>query len=156
MKTFRINDTQRIECEQKKTRNGFKHEAFYYKNGELLYKVKVCYLNRTWESFDFETVISRLLRIYNIMPEDQQKVFLECCGKQEMEEFNQRFGMIGAIASMGNLLCDTKKEKNDWKARMLKAGIGGLDIPADWDTLSEEERETRLNRVIEFVQQPLK
>jgi hypothetical protein len=33
---------------------------------------------------------------------------------------------------------------------MLKAGLGnaGLEIPADWDTLSEDEKTRRLDAVI--------
>jgi len=44
----------------------------------------------------------------------------------------------------------TQKESNDWKARMLKAGLEnkGLIMPEDWDTLSENDKEARLNAVI--------
>jgi len=60
--------------------------------------------------------------------------------------------MIGAIAQMGEVLTSSKKESNDWKERMIKAGLGsGIDIPEDWDTLSEDEKESRLNKVIEFM-----
>jgi len=40
--------------------------------------------------------------------------------------------------------------ENNWKARMLKAGLSnqGLIIPEDWDTLSEDDKEARLNKVI--------
>jgi hypothetical protein len=33
---------------------------------------------------------------------------------------------------------------------MIKAGLGnkGLEMPEDWDSLSEEEKERRLNNVI--------
>ena len=35
------------------------------------------------------------------------------------------------------------------KKRMLKAGLGeGLDFPEDWNTLSEDEKEIRLNKVV--------
>jgi len=34
---------------------------------------------------------------------------------------------------------------------MIKAGMPGIDIPEDWDTLSEEEKETRLNYVINLM-----
>lgn len=54
------------------------------------------------------------------------------------------------IAKLGNIFCDTQKDKNAWKLKMLKAGIGeGLDIPDNWEELSEEEKETRLNGAIE-------
>ena len=55
-------------------------------------------------------------------------------------------------AQIGEIFGQNKKEKNDWKARMLKAGLGeGLDMPEDWNSLSEEEKERRLNKMIKFM-----
>ena len=58
------------------------------------------------------------------------------------------------IAQFGNLLCKDKKEKNDWKARMFKA-TGLLNFPDDWDSLSEDEKEKRLNKIIEIGREEL-
>jgi hypothetical protein len=62
------------------------------------------------------------------------------------------FKTIGAIAKIGEVLTDNQADSNDWKARMLKAGLPQLDVPSDWDSLSEDEKERRLNKVIEFSQ----
>ena len=51
------------------------------------------------------------------------------------------------VAMFGELLCDNQKEKNDWKKRMLDA-TGLLDFPEDWDELSEDEKQTRLDKAI--------
>jgi len=51
------------------------------------------------------------------------------------------------VAMFGDLLCDNQKEKNDWKKRMLDA-TGLLDFPEDWDDLSEDEKQKRLDKVI--------
>lgn len=58
---------------------------------------------------------------------------------------------IAMVAKLGDIFGRDQKEKNDWKARMLKAGLEnrGLIMPDDWDTLSEEDKETRLNGAIE-------
>lgn len=54
-------------------------------------------------------------------------------------------------AKMGEFITTgTKAEANVWKKRMLSAGIPGLDWPSDWDSLSEEEKEERLNKVIDL------
>lgn len=58
---------------------------------------------------------------------------------------------VGLIAMMGELFADTQKDKNDWKLRMLKAGISGLSIPEDWDTLTEAEKTRRLDAVIKLT-----
>ena len=58
------------------------------------------------------------------------------------------------IAQIGNLMCDTKKEKNSWKERMFRA-TGLLDFPDDWKELSEDEKEKRLNKIIEISKEEL-
>lgn len=58
------------------------------------------------------------------------------------------------VALFGELLCDNKKEKNDWKKRML-AATGKLDFPDDFDELSEDEKEKRLNEVIKVGQEKM-
>ena len=58
------------------------------------------------------------------------------------------FGAVAMVAKMGELLTDTQTQANDWKKRMLKAGISGLIMPDDWDNLSEDEKTTRLDKVI--------
>ena len=44
------------------------------------------------------------------------------------------------------------KEKNDWKERMIKAGIPQIQMPEDWASLSEQEKEKRLNKIIQYTQ----
>ena len=67
-------------------------------------------------------------------------------------EVTDKFKTIGAIALMGEVLQDTQKDKNDWKKRMISAGLGeGISIPDDWEELSEDEKEKRLDKVIGFM-----
>ena len=61
------------------------------------------------------------------------------------------FSAVGMVAAFGNLLCNSQEEKNAWKKRMLAAGIPGLDIPGDFDRLSEAEKERRLDGVIRIA-----
>lgn len=60
MQSFRINDELEVICETKNTRNGFKHVATLLCRGNELESVKVCYLNRTWERYTYETVMQKL------------------------------------------------------------------------------------------------
>lgn len=57
---------------------------------------------------------------------------------------------VGLVMAFGEIFCQEKKDKNDWKLRMLKAGFvnKGLDVPEDWDILTEDEKEARLNKVM--------
>ena len=53
------------------------------------------------------------------------------------------------VALFGDILCKNKKEKNDWKKRMFDV-TGLLDFPSDWEGLSEDEKEKRLDNVIKI------
>lgn len=152
---FRINDKFTVKCETKKTRNGFKHTATLWCNDRELETVKMCYLNRTWERYTYESVLSKLLDKVKGWLEPKQveqfKSMIANGGKAEMDAM----GAIGIIARMGEVFATTKTEANDWKARMLNAGLGGagLIMPDDWDTLDEDTKEKRLNGVIKILQE---
>ncbi len=150
-KTFRINDDYIVVCHCENTRYGFRHLASmknkYYNE---VAKSKACYYNRTWESFQYETVLSKVLDASGILSDEQKKECMERFRQKEYEEVNRTFGMISGIAKLGEILCNTQSEVNDWKERMIKAGLGdrGLIMPDDWHRLSEDEKERRLNGVI--------
>lgn len=155
MKEFKINDHMAVICEWKKTRSAFKHEAILMIDGEEVDRVKICYLNRTWERYEFESVLQKMLNKtsadhYFLTPEEIK----ECLNKWEAGEsaaLDRQFKTIGAIAKMGEVLTGgDQKASNDWKTRMLKAGLEGrgLIMPEDWDGLDEATKEQRLNAVI--------
>lgn len=60
---------------------------------------------------------------------------------------------VAMVAMMGDILCKDQKAKNDWKTRMLKAGLDGrgLIMPEDWESLSEAEKERRLDGSIKIL-----
>jgi len=60
MQEFKINDDIKIICQSLSTRNGFKHTATLYLNSVEVLNTKICYLNRTWESYQFESVINKI------------------------------------------------------------------------------------------------
>ena len=53
MTLFKLNRNYSVVCEYKSTRNGFTHIATILNNGLEINKVKVNYLNRTWESYEY-------------------------------------------------------------------------------------------------------
>jgi hypothetical protein len=61
------------------------------------------------------------------------------------------FRTIGMDAKLGELFCDSTDSKNKWKKRMIAAGLPDLDFPDDWDTLTEDEKEKRLNQIIDLT-----
>ena len=149
MKIFIIDELNKIEavCDWQKTRSGFKHVATLMDHGIERESVKICYLNRTWEAYEYQSVLSKLLDKAGIKDADKVKAMARAEGNAE-EETKSILGSIAMVAKMGDILATGQKEKNDWKLRMLKAGIQGIDVPADWDDLKEADKEKRLNAVI--------
>jgi len=71
--------------------------------------------------------------------------------KVEKPKEKNPFGLVAGVAMLGNIFCDSQAEKNAWKKRMLTAGIPGIDIPNNWESFSEAEKEKRLDGVIELA-----
>ena len=52
--------TYSVRCESVSTRNGFKHVAYVVEDGFITLQAKINYLNRTWERFQFESVLNKI------------------------------------------------------------------------------------------------
>lgn len=46
-------------CESQDTRNGVKHVCTVYKNGAKMETATCRYYNRTWEAFEFQSVLAK-------------------------------------------------------------------------------------------------
>lgn len=157
---FKINDKLAIGAERYETRYSWGHKAHLYRvrtpeySDELIEKVKVTYYNRTWERYEFESaikqVVGKALKKHSITQEESDTCYDYIQNYQEKPNFMLQ--MTANIAQLGSLLCTTQKDTNDWKARMLKAGLGeALDMPADWSQLSEDEKQSRLDKAIQVL-----
>lgn len=144
-----INKDLSVSCFRKDTRNGFRHIARLFYKGENVGAASISYINRTWESYEFKTVLQKLAADNEARPMQQQEFI------RFMKTYNGYSPLkpIAAVAMLGDIFGSNQKEANDWKTRMLKAGLGesGLVIPEDWETLSENEKERRLNGAIEAI-----
>jgi spore maturation protein CgeB len=67
MQVFKLSKDYSAVCISEGTRSGFRHVAHLIKNGNGFESVKICYLNRTWESYQFETVLHKLVNESNII-----------------------------------------------------------------------------------------
>jgi hypothetical protein len=153
-KNIVINDNISIYFRTQDTSYGFRHLAELKDTSgtgteytSRTTTAKCTYYNRTWESFDYQTVGHKVL----IKHFGDSTDWCEKFDKLMIDRTNDFYRTVGMIAKIGNVIADTKSEKNDWKLRMIKAGMAGIDVPEDWDTLSEEEKETRLNYVINLM-----
>lgn len=62
MQLLKLNKEATIHLRSEGTRYGFRHLAELYRNGYSTgVKAKACYHNRTWERFEFESVLESLV-----------------------------------------------------------------------------------------------
>ncbi len=153
MQTFKINKHLEVVCESQNTRYGFRHLATLLRDGQDKDTAKRCYYNRTWERYEFESVLEDLAEKADLT--DYEKRLFKKQIKNKFREEDQarvdkEFGTIASIAKLGELFAPDQKSQNDWKKRMLTAGLEnkGLIIPEDWDTLDENDKQARLDGVI--------
>jgi hypothetical protein len=153
---FKINDKISVVARYEKTRSGFKHVADLYINGNLVDSAKVTYINRTWESYDYETVLKKLIGETSHLSDDEKKLSIAYANIDHSN--TTAFKTVAMVAKMGDIFGKSEKEKNEWKTRMLKAGFEkkGLEIPEDWDTLDEKTKKARLDAVIRVLSEEKK
>ena len=60
MKIFNFPNNIQAVCHSEKTRNGFRHLATLFVGNMERETVKISYLNRTWEAYEFQSVLERL------------------------------------------------------------------------------------------------
>ena len=72
MQIFNLDKTYNVVCNSLGTRNGFKHTATLCRNGYQIAKTKICYLNRTWERFTYQSVLKQIIGI-NFKGKEEQK-----------------------------------------------------------------------------------
>ena len=154
MKQFKMTKEIEVTCHRENTRYGFRHLATLSINGIARQNGKACYYNRTWEKYEFQSVLRDVVNkaFKNKIISEQQK---KDCDEFIKGDHTDWSGLrtIGLVAKLGDVFCENQKASNDWKARMLKAGLSnqGLIMPENWESLSEPEKERRLNGAIQQI-----
>ncbi len=121
-KTFKINRNLEAQCYMEDTRYGFRHLAsLYYKNQNIA-DAKCCYYNRTWEAYEFQSVLEKLAdNVTRVLSPRQVRNL-----KKYIENYHERdsfLNTISMVAKMGAILAPDQKSKNDF--RQLGRTFGG-------------------------------
>lgn len=154
MRTFQISKKISVDCKSEDTRSGFRHLATLYRDYVVIGKAKCTYINRTWERFTFESVLAKIAELDVLTDKDKKAFKIYLKRDDRVEDDLKPLKTIAMVAAMGNILAPNQKAKNDWKTRMLKAGLEskGLIMPDDWDQLDEDTKQVRLDAVITHLQ----
>lgn len=157
MKTFQIGRGVEVVCNFENTRYGFRHLANLIIDGRDVETAKCTYQNRTWESYEFQSVLYALYEkvekqglLSDYLTKKFKRLIKDNWQVKAKQETDQEFKTVAMVAKMGEFFGANQKESNDWKARMLKAGLEnkGLIMPEDWDDLDEDTKQARLDKVI--------
>lgn len=149
-RSFSITPFISAVCRTQDTRYGFRHLCTLSVTGMEVGRSKSCYYNRTWEAFEYQTVIRQAIEGSSLSKTDSETALKWC---ESYRPGNPFLGSVAAVAALGSILGGTQKEANDWKSRMLKAGLSnsGLEMPDDWASLSEDEKQKRLDGAISVL-----
>lgn len=88
MHLFNLDNEYTIVTHSEGTRNGFRHVAVLMRNGYEVDKATANYLNRTWEEYNFQSVIHKLLDKQTNMPKAKQ--FRDDIDRKEGYSLNRR------------------------------------------------------------------
>jgi len=110
-------------------------------------EVNITYQNRTWESYEFQSVMEKLIdeldavRYVPLADRLEASRVIKTGDRREMK----KLAGLGAMAMMAGMIGGNKS-----KARVLGA-IPGVIMPDDFDSLSEEEKTKRLDGAINIL-----
>jgi len=71
---FKIDKHLTIVCESGSRRGGFYHKATLYNDNRDIATAKSLYVNRTWESYPFNSVLCKLWESSNLTITETQKL----------------------------------------------------------------------------------
>ena len=98
-----------FRCYTTWTRNGFCHTAHYTGWDYSLTDTKASYYNRTWERFEYESVLKRAIEK---LPKDiQQAVYDQIIDHKAAEEEKKAEDMFNSFKTLHDGLSDENKER---------------------------------------------
>ena len=98
-----------FRCYTTWTRNGFCHTAHYTGWDYSLTDTKASYYNRTWERFEYESVLKRAIEK---LPKDiQQAVYDQIIDHKAAEEEKRAEDMFNSFKTLHDGLSDENKER---------------------------------------------
>ena len=108
------NNEYMFICEWKKTRNGFKHECELFINDHFEIKATCNYYNRTWESYEYQSVMLRAVSILlEEYTEHLKDIFKRKNGYEKMtQKRTEEFENVLAADKKANEFITIRKKLN--------------------------------------------
>lgn len=147
-KFFKLDEQYTILARWQKTRSAFKHTASLFDNGNKIGETKICYLNRTWESYEYESVVEKIIDLF--FKGEQKDKYVAAAKAIGSGEVNKAFASVKALVGIAEILGADEAQRNRLKKVSL-ASLPGIEFPDDFDSLPEAEKKRRLDAAAKVI-----
>lgn len=149
-KTVQLSEKYSVRLSYVKTNYGFKHEAVAMEDWRVLGKTKAIYYNRTWECYEYQTVICQAIKAF--IPSPEKEVLHEHFSTitRLPGEGKSFLDSVCAMAKAFEVIAGDDKETTAKFQKKFLEKVPGIDFPEGFDELPLEERERRLKGAIDF------
>lgn len=141
-KVFELDGTYSITCWVYETRYSWGHYAEIAKNGSVFNETKYTYYNRTWESYQYQSIIHGLINKARL-PDTYNKI-ADAIGEGNTSKELAHLRLVAVTAGILGTP-DTQLKT------LITATGGAITKPDDWDTLTDTEKKERLDKAIEVL-----
>lgn len=154
VKIFTVTNELTVFCQWQNTSYGFRHLGWLRRNGYEIARAKATYYNRTWESFQYQSVIKDLYAsVKSGLTPAEDAAFKQLC-EHGYVDVNDKpadpFQAMTGLFAIASLLADNKADEVALKTRALES-TPGINLPDDFKTLPLEERERRINSAFNVI-----
>lgn len=145
MQLFKISKSLEVQAETYETRYSWGHKAWLFRNSQEIDYKKITYSNRTWEAYEFESILESLARSKELT--EKEKKQFEKKIKNQFQKEDPAMKKLGQLAGLAKLAAIMQPERSaDASLGVLAAGLGdALIIPEDWQGLPDEEKQRRMD-----------
>ena len=145
---FKLDEQYTVLARWQKTRIAFKHTASLFQNGTKIGETKICYQNRTWESYEYESVVNKIIDLF--FKGKQKEKYVAAAAAIGRGEVNKTFAPVKALVGIAELLGADQAQRNRLKKAAL-ASLPGIEFPDDFDHLPAEEQKRRLDAAVKVL-----
>lgn len=147
MEKYIINENLYFEAWSWRKSGRWGHEARAVYNGREIDSARITYQNRTWESYQFQSVMQKLIdqldesKYIPLKDRLEASRMIKTGDRRDMKKLQS----MGAMAMLGGIIGGANT-----KARILST-IPGVIMPDDFESLSEEQKNERLDGAINIL-----
>lgn len=117
------------------------HYAKLYKGDSQIDEAKYTYYNRTWETYKYQSIV------HGILGKNKLSGLSKLADQLGETGVREELKKLSGLVRMGQLMGVDG-------AKVLEIATNGqVNRPEEWETLPEEEREKRLSRVINLLEE---